>query len=116
MIASVTCVKGSFSIEGEGGSESQVIWEEAPTLLGIQNTTGRAQLLEDQSTWMQQSQHTRKDNMYNTQRMSPLECNDCYRKFYVKVLPDVLGGNQNRKDSINNIYNTFSLIDMYYNK
>jgi len=44
MIASVTCVKGSFTAEGEGESEYQVGWEEVPTLLGTHDTTGRAKL------------------------------------------------------------------------
>jgi len=53
VIASDTCFNGSFIIEGEGGSESQVGWEEAPTLLGTPNTTGCAQLSEEKSTRMQ---------------------------------------------------------------
>ena len=48
MIASVTYVNGSFTVEGEGGSKSQVGWEEAPTLLGTHNTIGHAQILEEQ--------------------------------------------------------------------
>jgi len=52
VIASVTCVNGSFNVEGEGGTESQVVWEEAPTLLGGHNTTICAQLLELKSTRM----------------------------------------------------------------
>ena len=111
VISSVIGVNGSFTVEGEGGSESQVRWEEAPTLLGTHNTTGRAQLPEEQSTRMWQPQHTRKDNMYNTQQMSPHECNSCYRKFYVKGLSNVREGSHHRQDNINNIYNTFSLID-----
>ena len=50
MISSVTCVNGSFTVEGEGWSESQVGWEEAPNLLGTHNTTGCAQLLEEVAT------------------------------------------------------------------
>ena len=46
VIASVTCANGSFTMDGEGESESQVSWEEA-TLLGTHNTTGRAQLPEE---------------------------------------------------------------------
>jgi len=47
VIASATCVNVFFIVEGEGGSESQVRWEEAPTLLGTHNTTGCAHLLEE---------------------------------------------------------------------
>lgn len=107
MIASVTYVNGSFTIDGEDGSESQVGWEEAPTLLGTHNTIGSAHLQEGHSTWMRQSQHTREDNTYNTQRMSPHDCNSSYSKYYVKGLSDVSGGNQHWKDQINNTYNIF---------
>ena len=86
LIANVTCVNGSFTVEGEGGSGSLVSWEEAPTMLGTDNTIGHAQLPKEQSTWMQQSQHTREDNMYNTQRMSQRECNGCL----LGVEPDYL--------------------------
>lgn len=44
VIASVNCVNGSFTVEREGGSESQVGWEEAPTLLGTHNIIGCAHL------------------------------------------------------------------------
>ena len=78
--------------EREGGNESQVGWEEDPTLLEAQNTIGRAQIPEDKSTQMWQSQHIREDNMYNTQQISPHECSYCYNKFYVKGLSDVQEG------------------------
>lgn len=70
----------------------------------------------EQSTWLQQSQRVREDNTYNTQQISPHECNGCYSKFYVKVLSDVWESSQHGRDSVNNIYNTFSLTYMYYNK
>jgi len=38
---SVTYVNCSFTIEGEGGSESQVGWDEVPTQLETHNTTER---------------------------------------------------------------------------
>ena len=42
VIAIVICVNGSFTIEGDGESESQFGWEEAPTLLETHNTIGHA--------------------------------------------------------------------------
>ncbi len=47
VIYSVTCVNGSFTVEGEGGSESQDGSEEVPTLLGTHNTIWHAQLPEE---------------------------------------------------------------------
>lgn len=41
-IASVTCVNDSFTLDGEFGSESQLGWEEAPTLSRTHNTMGHA--------------------------------------------------------------------------
>lgn len=81
VIASVTCVNGSFTVKGEGGSESQVRWEEDPNLLGTHNIIGCAELLEEHSTWMQKSRQTRKDNMYNTQWRISHKCDGCYSKF-----------------------------------
>ena len=46
MSVSVTCVNGSFNVEGEGGSESHIGWDEVPTQLGTHEPTGRAQLAE----------------------------------------------------------------------
>ena len=51
-----TYVNGSFTVRGEVESESQVGWDEDPTQLGTHNITRRAQLPEEQSTWMWQSQ------------------------------------------------------------
>lgn len=83
-----------------------------PTLLGTYNKR-HAQRMVEQSTRMRQSQHTREDNMYNTQWISLREYNGCYRKFYVKGLSNVRESSLHRRD---NVYNTFSLTYMYYNK
>ena len=49
--------------------------------------------------------------MYKTQRINPHEYNSCYSKFYVKGLFDVRESSLHGWDNINNIYNTFTLID-----
>ena len=75
-------------MEREGGSESPIKRGNVLTLLETHNTTRNAQLLEEQSTWMWQSQHTREDNMYNTQQRSPRKCDGHYNKFMGKFLSD----------------------------
>ena len=80
MIDSVTSIK-VISLQREGGSESQVGWEEGPTLLETHNTTGRVQLPKEKSTRMQKSQHTWEDSTYTTKWVNLRECNGHYSKF-----------------------------------
>ena len=78
------------------------LWE-VPTLLGTHKTIGYAQLLVVQSTQMWQSQDTREYNMYNTQKISPHECNGCHNKFYVKGFSYVWERVLHGWDNVNNI-------------